>query len=233
MENWLLYVLLGLALGVVISLIWSEIDRSQAIDLNNSRKSYFQKQRQDILEELAKKQLDSSSAKERAITLLYQFAASKNNFSLKDLERCTKQLQELYKVNFEFEGVFKRNFPEKEVLNFEPKQALPLLIIINEGMHNAAIHSQANFIFTILSIENEKLNLITHDNGSGYNRKLVLEGEGIRAILKAAQKLDGDLKLTSTIGNGTVVNVEIPLLHKDFHSFKTDFINQSIPQSPR
>ncbi|AGC75748.1 hypothetical protein LX97_00433 [Nonlabens dokdonensis] len=232
MENWLLYVFLGLTLGVVISLIWSEIDRSQAVELNNSRKSYYEKQRQDILEELAKKQLDSSSAKKCAITLLYQFAASKNNFSLKDLELCTEQLQELYKVNLEFEGVFTRNFPEKENLNFEPKQALQLLIIINEGMHNAAIHSQANFIFTILSIESEKLNLITHDNGSGYDRKLIPDGEGIKLIKNATQKLGGDLKLTSTIGNGTVVNVEISISQRDSRQSKTDFINQSTPLSP-
>jgi uncharacterized protein YfkK (UPF0435 family) len=233
MENWLLYVFLGLALGVVISLFWSEIDRSQAVELNNSRKSYYEKQCQDILDELGTKQIDPSSAKEPAITLLYQFAASKNYFSLKDIERCTQQLQELYKKNLEFEGVFKRNFPEKEDLNFEPKQVLQLLIIINEGMHNAAIHSHANFIFTILSIESEKMNLITHDNGSGYDRKLIPEGEGIQRIKKAAQKLGGDLKLTSTIGNGTVVNVGIPILQRDSRQSKTDFINQSIPQSPR
>lgn len=233
MENWFIYTLLGLALGFVISLILNEIDRSKSIDYKNSRKFYYQKQRKHVLDELVSKQLDPFTAKGSAATLLYQFAASKDTFSLKDIELCTNQLQDHYKVSLDFKGVFKRNFPKKVNLNFEPKQALQLLIIINEGMHNAAIHSQANFVFTILSIESDIMNLITHDNGSGYDRHEIADSDGIQSIIKATQKLDGKLKLTSTIGNGTVVNVEVPVLYKNSRSSNVYFVNQSIPQSPR
>ncbi len=231
MENWLLYIIIGLALGFMISVIWNEIDRSQAVELQNNRKFYFQKQRKDILEELTEKQLDLTSSKGSAVNLIYQFAASKDDFTIKDIELCTKELQDHYQKTLEFKGIFKRNFPKKEVLTFKPKQALQLFIIINEGMHNAAIHSQADFIFTILSIENGKMNLITHDNGSGYDRKLVPDGLGIQTITYAAQKLHGDLKLTSTTGNGTVVNVEIPITFTDSYDSNDGYINQSTHQS--
>jgi len=103
------------------------------------------------------------------------------------------------------------NFPEKEILNFEPQKTLQLLTIINEGLHNAVIHSQANFIFNIASVEKDILSIITHDNGIGYNRKEITDKAGINNIIKAVENLKADLKLTSTIGNGTVVNVEIPI----------------------
>ncbi|MEP5133346.1 MAG: histidine kinase, partial [Nonlabens ulvanivorans] len=135
----------------------------------------------------------------------------KNLYTLKDIELATKQIQNHYSKNLETTSTFKINFPEKEMLSFEPQESLMLLTIINEGLHNAALYSNANFIFSIASIEDERLHIITHDNGVGYNRIEIHDGNGIKTILKATSDLKGDLKLTSTIGNGTVVNVQIPI----------------------
>jgi nitrate/nitrite-specific signal transduction histidine kinase len=103
------------------------------------------------------------------------------------------------------------NFPNKELLSFEPLEILYLLTIINEGLHNATIHSEANYIFSIASVEEGRLNIITHDNGKGYSRKLIADGNGIKMMENAVQKLHANLKFTSTVGNGTVVNVEIEI----------------------
>lgn len=214
MEELLALISIGILIGLIVIYFLSEADRKQqnrSLDSKRKAISRLQDQRDKILQQLNQKSSEKTEVKTAAVTLIYKFAASQNNFTLKDIESATKQIQNHYSNNLDITSTFKINFPEKELLNFEPRETLKLLTIINEGLHNAAIHSQANFIFSIASIEDGKLHLITHDNGIGYNRKEISDGNGIKAILKATHDLKGDLKLTSTIGNGTVVNAQIPI----------------------
>lgn len=208
MENWVLYAVVGLIIGAVIIFIWEEIELSSSSKqkgLHPSKQQHLQ-----INQELESLVVHESSVKQEAIVSCYTFAVSQNYFSLKDIELHTKALQEHYKKSIINESVYKINFPEKEHLTLKPLKTLQILSIINEGLHNAAVHSQANFIFSIASIEDGKLNIITHDNGTGYDRKMVQDGNGIQKIKKATNELNAYLKLTSTLGNGTVVNVGIP-----------------------
>ncbi|QJP34412.1 histidine kinase [Nonlabens sp. Ci31] len=214
MEGIIGNIFIGLLLGLVISYFLSAADRDKQNDRRQQRlqeQNRRQLQRDQILKELAHRPSQSTLPKTEAVTLLYQFAASKNNFTLKDVEQATRVLQRHYAQTIENELAYKINFPEKELLRFEPKETLQLLTIINEGLHNAITHAQASFVFSIASVEHGKLNLITHDNGIGYDRKETPAHNGINSIQRAVQDLKGDLKLTSNIGNGTIVNVEIPI----------------------
>lgn len=208
------YIFIGLLIGLVVIQFLKVIDRKEAQARRLKRANglhKFELQRNAILLELEQKSPEKTAVKTDAVSLIYKFAASKNKFTLKDIEHTTQQLQNLYDQNIEGTSVYKMNFPEKELLNFEPREILLLLIIINEGLYNAAIHSQANYIFNIASVEDGSLHIITHDNGLGYDRKAVANGDGIQQITTAVNELNGDLKLTSTQGNGTVVNAVIPL----------------------
>ncbi|WP_438962402.1 histidine kinase [Nonlabens sp.] len=213
MQEILGYVFIGGIVGMIVVFFLSQRDRN---DLQKRRlgslkaEQRLQQQRDLILEQLTHKLPEKTFEKEETVSKVYQAAASKNRFSLKDIEQVTKDLQNYYATTFSNEIHFKMNFPEKDQLHFEPLEVLEILTIINEGIHNAVVHAQPGFIFNIASIEHGKLSLITHDNGSGYDRKTIQDGKGIQTILKATSQLKGDLKLTSTMGNGTVVNVEIP-----------------------
>jgi anti-sigma regulatory factor (Ser/Thr protein kinase) len=214
MEGIIGNIFIGLLLGLVIIYFLAAADREEQNDRRQQRRqeqNRRQLQRDQILKELAHRPPENSIPKTEAATLLYQFAASKNHFTLKDIAQATKILQRHYAQSIVNELAYKMNFPEKELLSFEPKQVLQLLTIINEGLHNAITHSQASFVFSIASVEHGKCNIITHDNGVGYDRKVIADGNGIKAILKATQELNAVLKFTSSIGNGTIVNVEIPV----------------------
>ncbi|MEN8897236.1 MAG: histidine kinase [Nonlabens sp.] len=211
MDNWFFYVVLGLLIGGIIAFVWEELNHSGAWSDAKSRISIVRQQRIDILKQLDQKPPEKTDIKNEAVTLVYKFAASQNHFSLKDIETFTRQIQNYYLNNLNSPSTFKMNFPEKKLLNFDPAQTLMLLTIINEGLHNAALYSNANFIFNIAYIEDDKLHIITHDNGIGYDRNKNIDAGGINKILKAITTLKGDLKLTSTAGNGTVVNTQIPL----------------------
>ena len=52
MENWLLYVFIGLILGMIITLIWSELERSNKSYLISNRNNFLQQQRDIITKEL-------------------------------------------------------------------------------------------------------------------------------------------------------------------------------------
>jgi hypothetical protein len=214
MEGIIGNIFIGLLLGLVIIYFLAAADREEQNDRRQQRgqeQNRRQLQRDQILKELAHRPSENSISKTQAVILLYQFAASKNHFTLKDIEQATRILQRHYEQSIANELAYKMNFPEKELLSFEPKEVLQLLTIIDEGLHNAITHSQASFVFSIASVEHGKCNFITHDNGVGYDRKVIADGNGIQAILKATQELKGDLKLTSSIGNGTIVNVEMPI----------------------
>lgn len=214
MEEILGLVSVGILVGLMVIYFLSELDRKQyniSLKNKNGELSRLQHQRDEIIKELQLKVSEKTKIKEDAVALTYQFAASKNLFTLKDVEVATKQIQNYYKSALESNSTFKMNFPEKELLSFEPRETLSILTIINEGLHNAALYSNANYIFNIASIEDGNLNLITHDNGMGYDRNLVPNGDGIQTLRKVTQKLNGVLELTSTIGNGTVVNAQIPI----------------------
>ena len=214
MEGIIGNIFIGLLLGLVVIYFLSVADREEQNDRREKRwqeQNRLQLQRDQILKDLAQRPPEATIPKTQAVTLLYQYAASKNSFTLKDTEQATGILQRHYAQSIQNELAYKMNFPEKELLALEPKETLQLLTIINEGLHNAIIHSQGSFVFSIASVAYGKLNIITHDNGVGYDRNLVPNKKGIERIVNATQELNGDLKLTSTIGNGTIVNVEIPI----------------------
>jgi hypothetical protein len=214
MEGVIGNIFIGLLLGLAIIYFLSSADRKEQNDRGQLRlqeQNRRQLQRHQILKELAHRPSESTIPKTKAVILLYQFAASKNYFTLKEIEQATRILQRHFAESIENDMAYKMNFPEKGLLSFEPKETLQLLMVINEALHNVVTHSQASFVFSIASLANGKLNIITHDNGIGYDRKENPDHNGINRIKKAVQDLKGNLKLTSSIGNGTIVNVEIPI----------------------
>jgi signal transduction histidine kinase len=55
--------------------------------------------------------------------------------------------------------------------------------------------------------------MIIEDNGKGFDTQKLnsFEGIGLKNIISRVQFLNGSVDFDSTIGNGTTVNIEIPL----------------------
>lgn len=208
------YVLIGLTIGFVVIQFLEAQERASNAVLRNNKKialNKLQQQQLHILQLLKQRTPVANPTKEAAIVAIHTFAASQSLFTLKDLENQTVFLQEHYKKTIPSSTVYRTNFPEKEILPLEPVQLLALIEIVNESLHNAASYAQAAFIFNIVSIENGVLCIITHDNGIGYDRYNTPDGAGTASIKAAARSLNATLRHTSTLGNGTIVNVEVPV----------------------
>ena len=62
-----------------------------------------------------------------------------------------------------------------------------------------------------LAFEDGQVRLEIQDNGQGFSRKEIIEGRGLNNMTQRAEELGGSLSIESTIGQGTILNVTIPL----------------------
>ena len=90
-----------------------------------------------------------------------------------------------------------------------------LVRIVQEGLANVYRHSEATHVDVKLAFEEGLVHLEIRDNGKGFSRPDVrpdsLEGRGLTNMTQRAQELGGSLTIDSIIGQGTSVDVSIPL----------------------
>jgi signal transduction histidine kinase/streptogramin lyase len=102
-----------------------------------------------------------------------------------------------------------------------PETVLPqemeqhLLRIAQEAVTNVVKHAGANRIGIKLHIEARKLNMRIHDNGRGFETPDVFSTRGghfgLIGMRERAERLGGELRLASNPGEGTEVEVTVPL----------------------
>jgi signal transduction histidine kinase len=90
-----------------------------------------------------------------------------------------------------------------------------LLRIAQEAVTNALKHAGASRIGVKLQLEGRNLHLRIGDNGRGFDQHDVfLSGAGHFGVIgmrERAERLGGELRLTSNPGQGTEVEVTVPL----------------------
>jgi len=90
-----------------------------------------------------------------------------------------------------------------------------LLRIAQEAVANALKHSRATRIWITLHMEARKLYLRIKDNGQGFDQDgafLALGGHfGLIGMRERAERLGGEMRLASNPGEGTEVEVKVPL----------------------
>ncbi|HEY2081326.1 MAG TPA: sensor histidine kinase, partial [Verrucomicrobiae bacterium] len=90
-----------------------------------------------------------------------------------------------------------------------------ILRIGQEAITNAVKHSGATQLLLGLEFHPEKVVLTIKDNGNGFNPDDCLgpnEGHfGLLGMSERAKRLGGNISVTSTLGVGTIISVDIPL----------------------
>jgi len=86
-----------------------------------------------------------------------------------------------------------------------------LLQIIREASSNALRHGLATRLFIHFAPDAGLLRLSIRDNGCGFNPESVLRGRGLDNLTARAKSVGGLLTLTSRSGEGTCVQVSLPL----------------------
>ncbi len=94
-----------------------------------------------------------------------------------------------------------------------PPQASGLFHIAQEALANVAKHARASAVSVKLYYNHEHICLSIVDNGCGYDPSRVshYEGHGLSNMQARAHALGGKLTVTSTVDQGTRVEVQVPL----------------------
>ena len=86
-----------------------------------------------------------------------------------------------------------------------------VLRVLREALVNVRRHSDAQRVKVALRSSRDKMQVSVTDDGRGFDRASVREGVGLSSMRERAIWVGGRLQIDSTPGNGTRVNVEVPL----------------------
>lgn len=162
------------------------------------------------INELKKQVQDSVNIMTEAISDLTNLSRSLSseivlsNGLIQALELETSQLKKtgIYQVGFAVTG--NPVFLDKDT-------ELMLFRMVQEALNNVIKHAQAVAIDIELHYTSSTLILQIRDNGKGFNSQQTTNGTGLHNINKRAAILKGRLSISSILGTGTLINIEIPL----------------------
>ncbi|WP_373540371.1 histidine kinase [Chamaesiphon sp.] len=86
-----------------------------------------------------------------------------------------------------------------------------LLRIGQESIANTLKHAQANTLTIQLEYSPHQVSLCIQDNGCGFSPQVQTEGFGLISISERADRIGGQLRITTQPGQGTEIFVQVPL----------------------
>lgn len=87
-----------------------------------------------------------------------------------------------------------------------------IFLLVKEAVNNAIKYADATIINLNFTI-NQTLQITITDNGKGFNLNATRTGNGLNNLNKRATDLAATLKLHTAIGNGTKIQLNIPINH--------------------
>src|SRR5690606_33420783 len=97
--------------------------------------------------------------------------------------------------------------------NVNPEIQLDLYRIIQEAIQNIIKHADAKKVSITIHGENSKLLLTVSDNGRGFQLDKIRNGIGLMSAESRVKKWNGYFSINSSLGHGTEITVEVPLLN--------------------
>jgi signal transduction histidine kinase len=95
-------------------------------------------------------------------------------------------------------------------LNMEVRR--DFFLVFKEAVNNAAKYSKAEKALIQLTVQNKKLLLVVKDDGAGFDFEEA-DGNGLGNMKKRADNMNGFVSIHSSKGEGTTVELVIPVLY--------------------
>ena len=108
-------------------------------------------------------------------------------------------------IKFDFEA----SVPNPD-LNLPPAFRRNVFPIFKETLHNTASHAHAQQVSITLDCREGVLRLKVRDNGVGFDEKKIIPGNGLRNLRRRAAEMNGEVRIQTEPGQGTVVEFEAP-----------------------
>ena len=91
------------------------------------------------------------------------------------------------------------------------RQILHVYRLLQEALNNALRHSGAGRVDFTVAVEADTIRFSVRDDGEGFRAGEVRAGRGLRSLRERAAKLGADLVIDSAPGQGTRVDLAVPL----------------------
>lgn len=114
-----------------------------------------------------------------------------------------EQMQETHHINCTFE----ENFDDRKL---SPEAKTEFFRICQESMTNVMRHAQASQVEVSIREEQGNIHLAIKDNGKGFDTSQKTTHLGLIGLRERAHSLQGELKLTTGLGQGTLIEVLVP-----------------------
>lgn len=90
-------------------------------------------------------------------------------------------------------------------LKLSMEQRQNIFLLFKEAINNALKYAECSIITVQLRKQKEQLFLLIKDNGIGFDKEIVEDGNGLINMQKRAKDIGGNCSIQSTQGNGTIV----------------------------
>ncbi|OYT70610.1 MAG: hypothetical protein CFK49_01830 [Armatimonadetes bacterium JP3_11] len=95
---------------------------------------------------------------------------------------------------------------------FTPLQSLMLMRVLQEALSNVMKHAgNPHNLWVVCQVEGDWLEARVEDDGNGFNPETATEGMGLSNMRDRIHTLGGELTLRSAPGQGTKVQIRVPL----------------------
>jgi signal transduction histidine kinase len=107
---------------------------------------------------------------------------------------------------------YELNFSEEaEAMSLSMEKRRNFYLIFKEAVNNLVKYSQAkNAVIEVNSVS-QHLRLSIKDDGRGFDTSAKSTGNGLHNMQKRAQEMQGTFRIQSTTGNGTIIELDIPI----------------------
>ena len=139
----------------------------------------------------------------RNISKNKNFGAKIDKGLIPSTKSIAKQISDTKKIDIKVINVDVKN-------RIENTLEIQIFRIIQELLTNIIKHSGATEAIVQFSEDDNSLNIIVEDNGKGFDIKKQRSGMGLINIEKRAEKINAELVIDSSEGNGTTVILNIP-----------------------
>lgn len=97
-------------------------------------------------------------------------------------------------------------------LRFKTDFEVSIFRLVQESVSNALKHGKSKDIWVKIEWLRDTMNIIVKDSGRGFDQNEVKDKSfGLIGMRERIELLKGDMTITSTIGNGTIIYFRIPL----------------------
>jgi two-component system, NarL family, sensor kinase len=122
------------------------------------------------------------------------------------IEEFTGHIAETHKLQIKF--ICEQDLP------LDQNAEINIYRMVQEIVHNTVKHAKANWLIIKLSVDNDRLFLMSSDNGAGFDffaTRRDNSGLGLRNLQSRTEVMGGELSCVSEPGKGTAYTIEVPL----------------------